>query len=134
MIIFRNIGSLNLTEVDVKGVAAALDKYANEPNIETKGVKAHFAVDDSGLITVTAVESVFEKTITVEEQEAEEKKKEEEKKAKETAENSTAEATEDGKDGSWAESIASFFNKGLRIIHLMCLFNELLIVFFLFCR
>merc|ERR1712029_443181 len=42
-------------------------------NVETKGVKAHFAMDDSGIVTVTSVESVFEKTISVEEQEKREK-------------------------------------------------------------
>ena len=45
---YRNIGSLNLTEVDVRGVAAALDKHSGEANVESKGVKAHFALDDSG--------------------------------------------------------------------------------------
>merc|ERR1712061_841788 len=42
-------------------------------NIETKGVKAHFALDDSGILVCTNVESVFEKTISVEEQEKKEK-------------------------------------------------------------
>ncbi len=112
----RNIGSLNLTEVDVKGVAAALDKHSGEPNVESKGVKAHFALDDSGLLSVTAVESVFERTITVEEQEEEERKKEEaeaEKKKNEEANKAAKEGEEDEKEeGTWAESIASFFNKG----------------------
>jgi hypoxia up-regulated 1 len=35
------IGSLNLSKVLVKGVAAALEKNAGE-NIESKGIKAHF--------------------------------------------------------------------------------------------
>merc|ERR1712045_714852 len=42
-------------------------------NIETKGVKAHFQLDDSGILTCTSVESVFEKTVSVEEQEKKEK-------------------------------------------------------------
>merc|ERR1712037_745577 len=42
-------------------------------NIETKGVKAHFQLDDSGILSVSSVESTFEKTISPEEQEAEEK-------------------------------------------------------------
>merc|ERR1711942_480655 len=42
-------------------------------NIETKGVKAHFQLDDSGILTCTHVESVFEKTISPEEQEKKEK-------------------------------------------------------------
>ena len=34
-----------------------------------QGVKAHFLLDDSGILSVTSIESVFEKTISVEEQE-----------------------------------------------------------------
>merc|ERR1712042_112513 len=63
-----NLGSANLTSVLVKGVKEALDGNAGD-NIETKGVKAHFQLDDSGILTCTHVESVFEKTISPEEQE-----------------------------------------------------------------
>jgi len=66
------IGSRNISSVVVKGVKEALDTNMGE-NIETKGVKAHFALDDSGILTVTNIESVFEKTISVEEQEKREK-------------------------------------------------------------
>ena len=66
------LGSQNITSVVVKGVKEAIDSNTDE-NIETKGVKAHFAMDDSGIVTVTSVESVFEKTISVEEQEKREK-------------------------------------------------------------
>jgi hypothetical protein len=38
---FSFLGSLNLSKVDVKGVAAALEKHSAE-NIESKGIKAHF--------------------------------------------------------------------------------------------
>jgi hypothetical protein len=51
-----NVGSLNLTEVDVTGVAEAFAKYAEVPNVESKGIKAHFNLDESGLLHVTAVE------------------------------------------------------------------------------
>jgi len=66
------LGSNNITSVLVKGVKEALDNNTGE-NVETKGVKAHFGLDDSGILTVTSVESVFEKTISVEEQEKREK-------------------------------------------------------------
>jgi len=62
------LGKQNISSVLVKGVAAALDNN-NAENIETKGVKAHFTLDDSGILTCTGVESVFEKTVSVEEQE-----------------------------------------------------------------
>lgn len=67
-----NVGSANLTSVLVKGVKEALDTNVGD-NIETKGVKAHFQLDDSGILTCTNVESVFEKTISPEEQEKKEK-------------------------------------------------------------
>ncbi len=47
----RNIGSLNLTSVTVTGVSQALDLHAEEPQVESKGVKAHFSIDDSGLVS-----------------------------------------------------------------------------------
>jgi len=66
------LGSNNITSVLVKGVKEALEENAGE-NMETKGVKAHFALDDSGILSVSSIESVFEKTISVEEQEKKEK-------------------------------------------------------------
>merc|ERR1711874_601615 len=66
------LGSNNITSVLVKGVKEALEGNTGD-NIETKGVKAHFALDDSGILSVSSIESVFEKTISVEEQEKREK-------------------------------------------------------------
>ena len=66
------LGSNNITSVLVKGVKEALEENAGE-NMETKGVKAHFALDDSGILSVSSIESVFVKTISVEEQEKKEK-------------------------------------------------------------
>ncbi|XP_059087977.1 hypoxia up-regulated protein 1-like isoform X2 [Tigriopus californicus] len=99
------IGSLNLTEVKVKGLAPILEKYAQQSNVESKGVKAHFNLDDSGLLGVSTVEAVFEQTITVEEQEAQEKKEEADQ---------PEEAKETEKDDSWSnlgDTISNFFNK-----------------------
>merc|ERR1712025_974829 len=89
-----NIGSQNLTSVLVKGVKEALDGNQGD-NIETKGVKAHFQLDDSGILTCTHVESVFEKTISPEEQE---------KKAKEWKE-----ATDSIDWSKLGDNIKSFF-------------------------
>ncbi len=68
------------------------------------------------------MESVFEKTITVEEQEAEEKRKEEEEanKKKDDDETKAKVEGEDNKDGGWAnlgDTISSFFNKGRGLIN-----------------
>ena len=47
-----NLGSPNITSVLVKGVKEALDANQGE-HVETKGVKAHFTLDDSGLLAVS---------------------------------------------------------------------------------
>ena len=60
-----NIGSVNLTTVSVAGVAGAIKKNAGE-NIEPKGIKAHFFLDDSGILKLVNVEYVVEKTVTEE--------------------------------------------------------------------
>ena len=81
-------------------------------------------MDDSGLLHVTAIESVFEKTTTVEEQEkaeAERLAKEAEKEAEKAKNNnSTEEGSEtegekkEGDEDSWAklgDTISSFFGE-----------------------
>lgn len=47
------LGSVNLTTVEVKGVAAALDKHT--PKGEPKGVKAFFRVDENGFLKLDKV-------------------------------------------------------------------------------
>ena len=49
----RMLGSVNLTTVEVKGVAAALDKHS--PKGESKGVKAYFRMDENGLLKLEKV-------------------------------------------------------------------------------
>ncbi|KAI4462648.1 hsc70cb isoform g-related [Holotrichia oblita] len=63
-----NIGSVNLTEVSVKGVVNAMKKNSGE-NVESKGIKAHFTMDESGLLKLVNVEYVVEKTLTQEPEE-----------------------------------------------------------------
>lgn len=55
-----NIGKLNLSHVELKNVAKAFEKHKGE-NVESKGIKAHFFMGDSGLFDLTGVEFVFEK-------------------------------------------------------------------------
>ena len=50
---YSMLGSLNLTTVNVKGVAAALDKHT--PKGESKGVKAYFRMDESGILNLEKV-------------------------------------------------------------------------------
>ena len=53
MFFYSMLGSVNLTRVEVKGVAAALDKHT--PKGESKGVKAFFRMDENGLLTLEKV-------------------------------------------------------------------------------
>lgn len=57
------IGALNLSQVSLTGVSDALDKHTGD-NIEHKGIKAHFTMDDSGILNLVNVEFVAEKTVT----------------------------------------------------------------------
>ncbi|XP_075876138.1 hypoxia up-regulated protein 1 [Nelusetta ayraudi] len=59
-------GSLNLTTVKLSGVGSSFLKHADA---ESKGIKAHFNMDESGVLLLDRVESVFE---TVEEEKEEE--------------------------------------------------------------
>ncbi|XP_011383192.1 hypoxia up-regulated protein 1 [Pteropus vampyrus] len=53
----RVFGSQNLTMVKLKGVGESFKKY---PDYESKGIKAHFNLDESGVLSLDRVESVFE--------------------------------------------------------------------------
>lgn len=59
------IGGLNLSQVVLTGVGAALGKHTGE-NVEHKGIKAHFNMDDSGILNLVNVEFVAEKIVTEE--------------------------------------------------------------------
>lgn len=63
-----NVGTPNLTEVSLIGVAEALKKNTGD-NVETKGIKAHFAMDESGILNLVNVELVVEKTVIESEEE-----------------------------------------------------------------
>lgn len=54
------LGSTNLTQVKLSGIASGLAKHQDD-GAEFKGIKAHFSIDDSGLLSLGAVESTFEK-------------------------------------------------------------------------
>lgn len=64
----RNIGALNITEVALKGVEDAFRKHQGE-NVETKGIKAHFAMDESGILSLLNVELMVEKLVAGEAEE-----------------------------------------------------------------
>uniref|UniRef100_A0A287BGS6 Hypoxia up-regulated protein 1 n=1 Tax=Sus scrofa TaxID=9823 RepID=A0A287BGS6_PIG len=58
----RVFGSQNLTTVKLKGVGESFRKY---PDYESKGIKAHFNLDESGVLSLDRVESVFETLMSV---------------------------------------------------------------------
>ncbi|XP_063385009.1 hypoxia up-regulated protein 1 [Cydia fagiglandana] len=105
------LGSLNLTQVVLSGVGAALHKHTGD-NVEHKGIKAHFNMDDSGILSLVNVEFVAEKTVTEEDKDStlsklgstisklfgsdDAEKTEETEKAPEAEKNDTANANEAG--------------------------------------
>ncbi|XP_037543545.1 hypoxia up-regulated protein 1 [Nematolebias whitei] len=60
-------GSPNLTTVKLSGVAAGFQKHADA---ESKGIKAHFNMDESGILLLDRVESVFETIVEEKEEES----------------------------------------------------------------
>lgn len=48
----RVFGSQNLTTVKLKGVGESFQKY---PDYESKGIKAHFNLDESGVLSLDRV-------------------------------------------------------------------------------
>ncbi|XP_037278905.2 hypoxia up-regulated Grp170 co-chaperone protein isoform X2 [Rhipicephalus microplus] len=56
-----NFGSLNISKVSLTGVAEAIQKHAD--SAEPKGIKAHFRLDESGLLHLDSAEATFEKTV-----------------------------------------------------------------------
>lgn len=60
-------GSLNLTTVKLSGVGNSFQKHADA---ESKGIKAHFNMDESGVLLLDRVESVFETIVEEKEEES----------------------------------------------------------------
>ncbi|XP_011647673.1 hypoxia up-regulated protein 1 isoform X1 [Pogonomyrmex barbatus] len=59
-----SIGDLHISNISLNGVAEALEKHAKE-GAESKGIKVHFNIDDSGILNLLTVELVSEKSSTV---------------------------------------------------------------------
>ncbi|XP_012712373.1 hypoxia up-regulated protein 1 isoform X1 [Fundulus heteroclitus] len=60
-------GSMNLTTVRLSGVGGSFQKHADA---ESKGIKAHFNMDESGVLLLDRVESVFETVVEEKEEES----------------------------------------------------------------
>ncbi|XP_044254414.1 hypoxia up-regulated protein 1 [Tribolium madens] len=57
------LGQLNLSHVSLVGIADVMKKNTGD-NSETKGIKAHFSMDESGILNLINVELVVEKIVT----------------------------------------------------------------------
>lgn len=79
----------NLMKVKISGVSKALTDNENK---QTKGIKVHFKMDESGIFSYTKVESLFEEDVLIP---PTPKKKEEEKVEKEGEEAAGSEGKED---------------------------------------
>ncbi|XP_028276515.1 hypoxia up-regulated protein 1 isoform X2 [Parambassis ranga] len=60
-------GSPNLTTVKLSGVGSSFQKHTDA---ESKGIKAHFNMDESGVLVLDRVESVFETIVEEKEEES----------------------------------------------------------------
>lgn len=58
------LGSLSLGKFILNGVQEAHSKYRGQEGVETKGIEAHFSLDDSGLLVLYSIELLVEKTVT----------------------------------------------------------------------
>lgn len=62
------VGSLNISRVELQEIKALLEKHQNDM-VDSKGIKAYFTLDDSGVFKCSGVEFVYEKQKTEEEDE-----------------------------------------------------------------
>lgn len=138
----QNVGPLELLKIKLNDVSKIIGANSGE-NYESKGIKAHFVLDDSGLFSMSGVEYVAEKTVTESDEESslsklgstitklfssgdEEKKPEEgaEKAADEnasaddTAKNATADATNDTQANATDSSNATTAEKAPKVVTL----------------
>ncbi|KAL0266755.1 UNVERIFIED_CONTAM: hypothetical protein PYX00_009209 [Menopon gallinae] len=63
------VGSLNLSKIELKGVKEAIEKHGGD-NVEFKGIKAHFLLDDSGILSLVNVDFVAEKNVIEDEEQS----------------------------------------------------------------
>lgn len=59
----ERIGEKNLLKIQLKEVAKIIGQHQGD-NVEPKGIKAHFSLDDSGLFSISGTEFVADKTVT----------------------------------------------------------------------
>lgn len=65
-----NVGALNISKVQLTNVGKLMEEKVKE-GVESKGIKAHFALDDSGIFSLVNVELLLEKSAEGIEEEAE---------------------------------------------------------------
>ena len=55
----RHFETLNISFVQLDGVATAHEKHSTDNETEAKGVKAHFRMDESGVLNLESVSLTF---------------------------------------------------------------------------
>ncbi|XP_050542490.1 hypoxia up-regulated protein 1 isoform X2 [Daktulosphaira vitifoliae] len=65
----KALGPLTLSSIKLNGVKEAFSKHQETEDIDTKGIKAHFALDESGLLVLQNVELLIQKTIRTDDEE-----------------------------------------------------------------
>lgn len=50
----------SIYKVSLKNIAPVYDKYTGNSSVEAKGIKVHFSMDESGILSVTNSEALFE--------------------------------------------------------------------------
>lgn len=57
------VGPLNVSRISLSGVQDVLSKHSTSQTKESKGIKAHFKLDESGIIILDRVEATFEEKV-----------------------------------------------------------------------
>lgn len=56
-----NLGTLDFSQVALKGVSTVLDKFKTNNGLDSRGIKAYFILDESGVLSSSGVEYVYDK-------------------------------------------------------------------------
>ncbi|XP_050433030.1 hypoxia up-regulated protein 1 [Adelges cooleyi] len=65
----KSLGSLTLSTIKLNGIKDAFAKHQESEGVDSKGIKAHFTFDESGLLVLQNVELLVEKTVTSDDEE-----------------------------------------------------------------
>jgi len=67
--IAKSMGSLNISQVSLSNVEEIFRKHGSESGEDSKGIKVHFKLDDSGILNLDKIDISFEKMLGADESE-----------------------------------------------------------------